>query len=249
MDGIKGGRQQGPRAANAAAPNGVNGLVQMALIILSAVPNSAATEWVFSQFGIIHSKYHNHMHPDKVHKITLVKADIAQEFGIPKRSKQKFASLENFEQDDNEVNPPPLSTPTPPVPAPAPAPTTPTTASAGDENDVAAQALPHQHLFLATAGELMQEAGDEDNEAKHEPQMPLATTSSHIQASAPPTTSNNDPMSLAALFHYPDHLAISATTRQSLAEFWRYGEARLCNKEAFHEFVHANPSESNNPDV
>ena len=87
IDGIKGGRQRGPRAANAAAPNRVNGLVQMALIILSAVPNSAATEQVFSQFGIIHSKYHNHMHPDKVCKITLVKADIAREFSIPKQSK------------------------------------------------------------------------------------------------------------------------------------------------------------------
>lgn len=42
MDGIEGSRQRG--AANAALPNGVNGLVQMALIILSAVPNSAATE-------------------------------------------------------------------------------------------------------------------------------------------------------------------------------------------------------------
>lgn len=112
MDGIEGGRQQG--AANAAPPNGVNGLVQMALIILSAVPNSAATERVFCQFGIIHSKYRNRMHPDKVRKITLVKADIAREFGIPKRSKQKFASLADFEQDDNnEANPSSPSTSTP----------------------------------------------------------------------------------------------------------------------------------------
>ena len=95
----------------------------------------------------------------------------------------------------------------------------------------------------------MQEAGDEDDKAEHEPQMSLATTSSHIQAPAPAMMSNNDPMSLAALFHYPNHSAISATTQQSLAEFWRYGEARLHNKEVFHEFIHTNPSESNTPDV
>ena len=79
------------------------------------------------------------MHSNKVCKITLVKADIVWEFGIPKWSKQKFALLEDFKQDDNkEVNPPPLSTPTPP----ALAPTTPMTASVGDENDVAALSTP-----------------------------------------------------------------------------------------------------------
>lgn len=242
MDGIEGSQQQG--AANAAPPNGVNGLVQMALIILSVVLNSAATKRVFSQFGIIHSKYHNRIHPDKVRKITLVKADIAREFGIPKQSKRKFASLEDFEQNDNDkANPSPPSTSTPLAPVHA----TPAAASMADDDDTAALAIPHQHLFVATAGELMQEAGDKDKEAGNEPQTSPATTSSQSQAPAPPLTSNDDPMSLAALFHYPDQSAISATTWKSLAEFWRYGEAGLHNEEVFHEFVHANPSESSTP--
>ena len=240
-DGIEGSQQRG--AANAALPNGVNGLVQMALIILSAVPNSAVTKQVFSQFGIIHSKYCNCMHPDKVCKITLVKADIAWKFGIPKWSKWKFALLEDFEQDDNnEANPSPPSTSTPLAPVHVPA-----TAPMADNDDTVASAIPYQHLFVATAGELIQEAGDEDEEAKNEPQTSLATTSSQPQASTPPVTSNDDPMSLAALFHYPDQLAISAMTWKSLAEFWRYEEVELHNEEVFHEFVHANPSESSTP--
>ena len=74
-----------------------------------------------------------------------------------------------------------------------------------------------------------------------------ATTLSQPQAPTPPLTSNDDPMSLTALFHYPNQSAISATTWKSLAEFWRYGEAGLRNEEVFHEFVHANPSESGIP--
>ena len=93
----------------------------------------------------------------------------------------------------------------------------------------------------------MQEAGDKDNEAKNEPQTSTATTLSQPQAPASPSTSNDDLMSLAALFHYPDQLAISAMTQKSLAEFWRCGEAGLCNEEVFHEFVHVNPSESSTP--
>ena len=71
-------------------------------------------------------------------------------------------------------------------------------------------------------------------------QTSLATTLSQPQAPTPPLTSNDDLMSLAALFHYPDQLAISATWK-SLAEFWRYGEAGLRNEEVFLKFVHVNP--------
>ena len=173
-----------------------------------------------------------------------MKADIAQEFGIPKCSKWKFALLKDFEQDDDDkANPSPPLTSTPLAPVHA----TPAAASTADNDDMAAPAIPHQHLFVVTAGELMQEAGDEDEETRNEPQTSPATTSSQSQAPTPPSTSNDDSMSLAALFHYPDQSAISAMTRKSLAEFWRYGEAGLRNEEVFHEFVHANPSESGTP--
>ncbi|OAX30679.1 hypothetical protein K503DRAFT_806888 [Rhizopogon vinicolor AM-OR11-026] len=36
--------------------NGISGLIHLAMHILSIVPNSAATERIFSQFGVIHTK-------------------------------------------------------------------------------------------------------------------------------------------------------------------------------------------------
>lgn len=109
-----------------------------------------------------------------------MKADIAREFGIPK---QKFASLKDFEQDDDDkANPSPPSTSTLLAPVHA----TPAAASTADDDNTAALAIPHQHLFVATAGELMQKAGDEDEEARNEPQTSPATTLSQSQAPAPP---------------------------------------------------------------
>lgn len=164
---------------------------------------------------------------------------------IVKQSKRKFALLTDFEQDDNDeaLNPslPLTSTPSAPVHA------TPAAGSTANDDDVAALHIPHQHLFIATAGELMQEAGDKNDEAENEPQTSMATTSGQPQVPAPPSMSNDDLMSLTALFHYPDQSAISAMTWKSLAKFWRYGEVGLRNEEVFHEFVHVNPSESDTP--
>jgi hypothetical protein len=50
--------------------------------ILSIVPNSAATERLFSRFGIIHSRLRNRMAPELVRQIVLVKADTERKHGI-----------------------------------------------------------------------------------------------------------------------------------------------------------------------
>ncbi|KAG2066947.1 hypothetical protein BDR04DRAFT_1215192, partial [Suillus decipiens] len=56
-------------------PNGVSDPIHLAMHILSVVPNSTATERIFSQFGIIHTKLRNRLSPDKVRKQALVKFD------------------------------------------------------------------------------------------------------------------------------------------------------------------------------
>ena len=46
--------------------NGRSGFIQLAIHILSIVLNSAATEQLFSQFGIIHTKLRNRLSVEKV---------------------------------------------------------------------------------------------------------------------------------------------------------------------------------------
>ncbi|THH08490.1 hypothetical protein EW146_g8974 [Bondarzewia mesenterica] len=46
------------------ASNGANSIVHLALVVLSIVPNSASTECLFSDFGIIHNKLRNRLHPE-----------------------------------------------------------------------------------------------------------------------------------------------------------------------------------------
>ncbi|KIK73496.1 hypothetical protein PAXRUDRAFT_71206, partial [Paxillus rubicundulus Ve08.2h10] len=63
-------------ANSTSTPNGTSGLIHLALALLSVVPNSAATERVFSQFGIIHSCLCNCLSSEKVCKQALVRSDM-----------------------------------------------------------------------------------------------------------------------------------------------------------------------------
>ncbi|KIK36713.1 hypothetical protein CY34DRAFT_93923, partial [Suillus luteus UH-Slu-Lm8-n1] len=49
--------------------------------VSSIVPNSAAMERIFSQFGVIHTKLQNHLEPEKVHKQALVKSNTITQHG------------------------------------------------------------------------------------------------------------------------------------------------------------------------
>ena len=53
--------------------NGATGLAQLAVRILSVVPNSAGCERIFSIFGNIHTKIRNRLHPPLVHKSGLAR--------------------------------------------------------------------------------------------------------------------------------------------------------------------------------
>ncbi|OJA07730.1 hypothetical protein AZE42_11995 [Rhizopogon vesiculosus] len=49
--------------------------------ILSIVPNSAATERIFSQFSVIHTKLRNRLDPENIRKQALVKSNSDDESG------------------------------------------------------------------------------------------------------------------------------------------------------------------------
>ncbi|KAK7689436.1 hypothetical protein QCA50_007228 [Cerrena zonata] len=75
--------------------------------ILSVVPNSAATERIFSKMGIVHSKLRSRLHPGKVRKTVLIAEDIARKWPRPvhRSRKRKFGDVcgDNSEQPDETV--------------------------------------------------------------------------------------------------------------------------------------------------
>ena len=57
--------------------------------ILSIVPNSAATERIFSKMGIVHSKLRSRLHPEKVSKTVLIAEHIGQKWPHPVHESRK----------------------------------------------------------------------------------------------------------------------------------------------------------------
>ncbi|KDQ48947.1 hypothetical protein JAAARDRAFT_187260 [Jaapia argillacea MUCL 33604] len=85
---------------------GRNGLVQLAIRILSIVANSAGIERIFSCKGIIQTARRTRLHSDKVHKTVVLKQDLHRrhsEAGLLKpRQKRKFGALDISEPSDDE---------------------------------------------------------------------------------------------------------------------------------------------------
>lgn len=77
---------------------GRNGLTRLAIRLFSVIANSAGCERTFSDFGIIHTKHRNHLSPQKVHQMTLVKAFLRRSLAAAglshARLKRKFGDLE-----------------------------------------------------------------------------------------------------------------------------------------------------------
>jgi hypothetical protein len=62
--------------------------------IHSVVPNTAATERLFSKFGIVHNKLRNRLSPEKVRKSVLVSMDTIEKYGSARRAqKRKFGVM------------------------------------------------------------------------------------------------------------------------------------------------------------
>lgn len=78
--------------------SGRDGVVQLAIRLLSAIVNSAGCERVFSDFGITHTKRRNHLSPQTVHKSAVVKKSIREKHaanaGLSSRNrKRKLGTL------------------------------------------------------------------------------------------------------------------------------------------------------------
>ncbi|THU90830.1 hypothetical protein K435DRAFT_910345, partial [Dendrothele bispora CBS 962.96] len=88
--------------------NGANGMVRLAMRILSMVPNSAPTEHVLSRFGAIHTKTRDRLHVQKVRKMTIVGQSIERKYGsTPRHSKQNSGTNE-----PNSTTPAPMASTT-----------------------------------------------------------------------------------------------------------------------------------------
>lgn len=91
-------------ASTTASPNGVSGLIHLAMHVLSIVPNSAATERIFSQFGVIHTKLRNRLDPEKVRKQALVKSNTIAQHGSLQQRKRKFFADSDDESESNHCS-------------------------------------------------------------------------------------------------------------------------------------------------
>ncbi|KAF8960112.1 ribonuclease H-like domain-containing protein, partial [Flammula alnicola] len=90
---------------------GASGFCQLAIRVLSMVPNSAATECTFSTYGNTHTKTRNRINHRKVHDSTLVRMDRKRAHGeagmLYKRKKRKFALIsDNTDDGDSEHDTP-----------------------------------------------------------------------------------------------------------------------------------------------
>lgn len=87
-------------------------MVVLAMRILSVVPNSAATERVFSKMGIVHNRLRCRLHPEKVRATVLVSEDIARKYPRPIHRKRRFRNVDNdpsvvsSESDDETASTP-----------------------------------------------------------------------------------------------------------------------------------------------
>ncbi|KAF8151629.1 ribonuclease H-like domain-containing protein [Crassisporium funariophilum] len=92
-----------------APPEGSNALVKLAMQILTPIANSAGCKRTFSLFGSIHTKYHNRLKAEKIHKTGVVKMDIkrsqlAEGHGT-NRSKRKFGQMESPSDENSPAAP------------------------------------------------------------------------------------------------------------------------------------------------
>jgi len=86
---------------------GHNGLVKLAVRILTVIANSAGCERAFSDFGVIHTKPCNKLSAEKVHKTSTLKMDLRRshiEAGfIRPRRKRMFGEIDDADSEPAEA--------------------------------------------------------------------------------------------------------------------------------------------------
>jgi len=192
------------------APRGKQGFVRLAMVLMSVVPNSAATERLFSMFGIVHTKLRNRLHPEKARKQVLVRSDTAAKFGVIKR-KRKFVS-----EDTNFAAAEPAS------PLADASSTAPSADKDGEEDENEEESLE----FPDVAQLLMQDRAEDDA-------SPPADRTSREEGSS----SHRDAHLLDHLFFIPQADSAEGSSLRTLQEYWEAGRTGLQREFEYQEHI------------
>jgi hypothetical protein len=119
--------------------------------ILSIVPNSAATERIFSQFGVIHTKLRNRLDPEKVRKQALVKSNTIAPHGSlrQRKRKRKFFADSDDESESNHY------------------PSNQLTSGPSDNSSSEYLSDQHSHEFLPVVRDLLEDIESADPDVRH----------------------------------------------------------------------------------
>ncbi|KAL1672232.1 ribonuclease H-like domain-containing protein [Schizophyllum commune] len=205
------------------APNGIAGMAQLAMTLLSVVPNSASVERIFSLFGIIHSKHRNRQSPEKVRKSAVLRQDTLERFGRPSnRRKRQFTAMEDVELRPSAASSSPPSTQAP--------------------EDATARPTPSGE-FGRVAQDLIEEADEDrrDADARSAAQA-LARADAEREGRVINDLPDGQNRLLANLFAYPhpdDKVSYSYTV---LEEFWTIGKDGVDAEVSYNESEAPDPS-------
>ncbi|KII89273.1 hypothetical protein PLICRDRAFT_175485 [Plicaturopsis crispa FD-325 SS-3] len=196
--------------------NGPQGLIKLAIRLLSVIGNSAGCERAFSDFGVIHTKRQNRMAAEKTHKIAVVKmelrrAHVAAGLTRPRR-KRAFG-----EREDQ------------PTPSTTPDEATSSNTEVDDTSDFEGDSDPAN--FQTLADDLIRDSINARDEQELDPP-------------AMPRPSRGTKTPLIDLFRFPRNPAgeIDGTDAASdaggLAFYWRGGVVNLDKELAAYDLLH-----------
>ncbi|KAF9237372.1 hypothetical protein BU15DRAFT_63247 [Melanogaster broomeanus] len=213
--------------------NGVAGLVKLATRILSIVPNTAPTERLFSQFGIVHTKLCNRLDPEKVRKQVLIKTNMMNKYPLPTWMSQK----RKFEVDELEptsaasgANSIPTQTPQieiEPVPRTLSTPTT-TPSSMSDSESLITCSFPE--VVRTLVSDASEADSDLSSDSAAGPTATTTITPSDVQPSTLHDGSDPSHLLMKNLFHFPSPDETTAPSLKALLAFWQAGETALANE-------------------
>ena len=131
------------------APQLLPGLIHLAMHIPCIVPNSAATERIFSQFGVIRTKLRNRLDPKKVRKQALVKSNTIAQHGSLRQRKWKFFADSDDESESNHY------------------PSNQLTSGPSDNSSSEYLSGQHSHEFLLVVRDLLEDVESADPDVRH----------------------------------------------------------------------------------
>jgi len=211
---------------------GPDGLVVLAMRILSIVPNSAATERLFSLMGTIHTDRRNRLDAGRVRKMALVKGDINAQWPAKERKKRHTDDCSATACASSAA----VSSTTTSGESAVPQANSDASSGPGRTADSESEwDTPLTTSFSAVADELSHEAEEHDNATRSLSSQPVPGGS--IGDSAAATTSNSAPVGATALHGRERLLLCNLFLKPSdphfvqlssyCAGFWQQAEASL----------------------